>query len=809
MFKAYYVQWKNYVGLFFVSSILLSANVSAEVAMVEDGESRAVIVLPAEPEAKERLAADELVEHIQLMTGAVLDVVREGEAPDELLPIYLGAAADADLDDLTLEKGNNLSSFTLRVAEDRIDVRGIDYRHATLEPAVRDRGEGTLFGVYELLEQLGFRWYIPGDLGRVVPEGDSAMLDIQVETQAPSMDLRLLQPWQIAREGWIARQRLGGERRSTGRHGIPPFSNRRTARPIFENNPEYFALIDGERRLRQICPSNPEVLQLVVELIRKNHDPTSERFYIGMGPNDGTHYCECEDCRALDGDVYDPFYDTISVTGRYIWFFNQLLDALEDDYPNLHIVWYVYAMHMMPPPENLQPNPRIVNVFGPITQCRIRSMDNPMSPDRHMLRWLIDEWSDTNPNEMYYAGYYNFLACVQLPKTQIDRVRVEIPAIHERGINVMRVECIRTSWVNDPLTLYLAARLMWDVDTDVDAVLDEFYRKYYGPAREPMRRYHEGLEAAFRDTPYFTGASYPYFPIFKTHPRRDELRGYLEEAKEVIQDRNSIYAERLWAIRRGYERMELFLDMMKARNRHDFETAHARMEDFDRLTEELVDYELEDIGLHREWGMRMINLNESKERGRASYFNRLYRSPIESGHERVVEMGEIVATLPDEWGFLLDTAEIGEIAGYYRPGELGGNWQPMKTKSRSWSDQGHHYYQGWSWYRSRVEIPEAFEDRPIYLWVGAVDTWASVWINGEYMGTSREPKHGLPGIPGTFLPFDMPTRDLDGESVLNFGGENWVVIKVVRDRLNELGTGGVMAPVMFWSPCDPDWMPED
>ncbi len=790
----------------FVSVALLNAYASAaDVVLVENGESRAVVVLSAEPDAKEQLAADELVEHIELMTGARIEVASAGEEPEGLLPIYLGGAADAELDQLTLEEGSNLSSFTLRVTEDRIDVRGIDSRHATLEPVAEHRGEGTLFGVYELLEQLGFRWYIPGALGRVVPEGDSAALAVQVETQAPSMDLRLLQPWQSATTGWIARQRLGGERRSTGAHGIPPYTGASGQR-AFESDPELFAMIDGVRRRRQICAGNPDAAALTAQTLRERYEPTKERFYVGMGPNDGGGYCECRLCEELDGGVFDPFYGITSRTGRYIGFFNRVLDLLEDDYPNLHIVWYVYASHMIPPPEDLRPNPRIVGVFAPIAQCRIRGMDNPMSPDRHVLRWLIDRWSATDPNELYYRGYYNFLACVHIPKTQIDRVSVEIPAIYERGINVMRVECIRTSWVNDPITLYLAARLMWDVDTDVHAVLDEFYRKFYGPAQEPMRRYHEGLESAFRDTPYFAGSSYSYFPVFKTHPRRDELRGWLDEAKELIEDADSVYAERLWAIRRGYERMDHFLDIIIARNRHDFETAHAKMEAFDRLTEELVDYQLEDIGRAN---MRLLAFSESKDRGRNSYFNRFYRSPVDSGYERAVEKGEIVATLPDEWGFLIDPAEIGEIAGYYRPGELGGNWKPIKTSSRTWSDQGLHYYYGWSWYRSRVAIPEEFEGRPVYLWVGAVNTWASVWINGQYMGTSREPKHGLPGIPGTFHPFDMPTLDGDGESVLNFGEENWVVIKVVRDRLAEIGTGGLMGPVMFWAPEDPAWTPDD
>lgn len=143
------------------------------------------------------------------------------------------------------------------------------------------------------------------------------------------------------------------------------------------------------------------------------------------------------------------------------------------------------------------------------------------------------------------------------------------------------------------------------------------------------------------------------------------------------------------------------------------------------------------------------------------------------------------------------------MGGWKRPGELGGNWQPMKTTSRSWSDQGLHYYKGIAWYRQKVTIPEKYRGRPVYLWFGGVDEQASVWVNGTFLGTNREPVGGLPGVPGTFRPFD-----LDATSSVNFGEENWVVVRIVNKSIDELGTGGIVAPVMFWTPHDPKWAPE-
>ena len=760
---------------------VLAVHVAAaetQVALVVDGQPQVVVVLPAEPAELERQAADELVEHVRLISGATLPVVG-ADTVGRQLGIFLGGAADAALDAGTRAAGDNPSSFTARVTPRRIDVRGL-------------ADEGTLFGIYELLEQLGVRWYMPGDLGRVVPKTGTLRLKTQTTVQAPSFDLRVLQHLTVG--DWPRRVRLGGAQRPTGSHGIPPFTGR-SGQQIFDRHPEFFALIGDQRQFRQICASNPGAVALAVEAVRARVQPTAERVYLGMGPNDGGGYCECDNCRRLDGGVFDPVYGEIAVTGRYIWFFNQVLAALDKDYPKLHLVWYVYARHMMPPPPSLKPDPRIVAVFAPITLDRIRGMDNPMSPDRHILRWIIDRWNQLELNESYYRGYYNNLACPQFPISQVDRIRHETPAFRQQGINVMRVEVIRQSWASNAISLYLATRMMWNVNTDADALLDEFYAKFYGPAREPMKQYHEALDAAFRDTPYFTGSSYVYFPIFTHQPRREQMRAMLADAQQrtTSGDEEQPYAERVRIARAGFDRMELFLDLIEARNQHDYRSAHEKMQAYYRLTDELVGYVLEGSGRNLQ---SLVHRDERSE-NQGSYFNRFFERAVSSGHQRTVETGELVAGLPDEWDFLLDPNGLGELGGWQRPGTLGGNWQRLKTTSRSWSDQGLHYYKGAAWYRTTAEIPERFRGRNVYLWFGGVDNVATVWVNGQLLGTSREPGEGLPGVPGSFRPFDV-----DATAALRFGPDesNTVTVRVVNDRLSELGTGGITAPVMFWSP---------
>lgn len=779
--------WKPVV--LFLSLSMLSPWAIAEVLLVEKGEVRAVIVAPADrgPLRMNGVdAVEELVEHIRLISGVALPVVTNAAAaPEGLLPVRLGAQADAALDAKIRERSDLPSAFALRVTPLGVDIRGLG-------------GSGRLFGVYELLEQLGVRWYAPGDWGRVVPRAATVSLAERETVQAPSLKIRSLGGWLSPNTGWWIRQRMGRDiERATGRHGMPGKPPQGTA--------------------RQVCLSGkhaPGAVEAVVAGIREEIGKNPGRRQISMGPLDGGGCCQCEGCRALDGDSVDPLRNAPSMTDRYIWFFNRVLAALEDDYPDLRIAWYVYAAHFFPP-KHVVPNPRIIHTFAPIDLDRNRGMDNPMSPDRHIFKHIIEGWSAFKPVAMNYRGYYNNLACPQFPWSQIDRVRHEIPALHALGFDAFTVEIIRQSWASSVITPYVAARVMWNVETDVDALLDEFYAKFYGPAETPMRAYLEGIEVAFRDTPYHTGGSAVYFPIFDK-ARRDVLRRALDKAAALApRDGEGLYGERVWAARQGFDRLELFLDMIAARNRHDYAEASRKMDAYWKVNDELANYVLEGSDLKGATMRRrlaLVNLMErsASERydfipygGRDNYFKRFWEPAVVAGHFRTVEAGDLVKGLDDEWDFLIDSAEIGEIGGWQRPGPLGGNWQRLKTTSRSWSDQGLHDYKGVVWYRQHITVPDRFKERPAYLWFGGVGVRAKVWLNGILLGTSKKPNAGLPGAPGTFRPFEFFASD-----ALRFGEPNTVSVKVTNDRLAELGVGGIIAPVMFWSPRDPDWKPE-
>ena len=95
----------------------------------------------------------------------------------------------------------------------------------------------------------------------------------------------------------------------------------------------------------------------------------------------------------------------------------------------------------------------------------------------------------------------------------------------------------------------------------------------------------------------------------------------------------------------------------------------------------------------------------------------------------------------------------------------------------------------------QLDAPPHFRDRKVYLWFGGVDEQAKIWLNGKLLGQSDAEGPGLPGVRGAFRPFEF-----DVTGVVRFDTPNTLAVRIINRELNELGTGGIVAPVMLWSP---------
>jgi hypothetical protein len=265
-------------------------------------------------------------------------------------------------------------------------------------------------------------------------------------------------------------------------------------------------------------------------------------------------------------------------------------------------------------------------------------------------------------------------------------------------------------------------------------------------------------------------------PHFYPQALRDKARRNLQDAARLAGA--STYGKRVKIFRSTFDYLEAFISMLDNQNRLDFVAAQKDLTRLDEMQKVLMASK-----------PPLIN-----PRGAPNYLRRFFRQPVEQGFARVQSSGNQMVPLRDEWQFQLDPQKIGEDIGLWRPNAIGNNWQTLKTSTLSWSDQGLRYYKGEAWYRQEVEIPKSFAGKKVFLWFGGVDEKAKVWVNGKEVGIS----HGA-----SFLPFEFDVTD-----AIQPGARNVVSVRIVNAAVDELGTGGITAPVMFYVAA-PDAKPDN
>ena len=753
---------------------------SQAVTLVENGQKAAVIVIDNHANDVEKSAAQELQAYIAQMSGAALDMRHEQPGHDQAA-IMIGQRFLPDNGFDILKKGNDPSSFTIVVKDHRVYLGGLS-------------AEGTQFAVYEFLEMLGVRWYFPGELGTVVPTSKTITVDDTVDIQVPSFKHRYLQSIPTEAGGWkktlpwCKKRKLGGMF-FNGRHGIP-------CTPVADVNkePELFALVNGQRQGPQMCLSNPELLKRAITGARAYLDANPDKDMFGMGPEDGSGFCECEKCKALDADNWDAFNNYNSMTDRYIWFFNQVLDEVHKTHPGKKLAFYIYHNYQLPPVK-YTPNKHIVGAFAPINLCRIHGMSNPLCPDRSFYKYLMEEWGKLLP-ELFERGYYYNLAAIPVPFSKIHAVRDECAQAYKNNVQGWRVES-DPSWASCGVTLYIASELMWNVHADVDALLNEFYTKFFGPASQPMGQWLDMVDDAYANTDAHAGSTYD-LPIFFPPEKIRTARTLLARAEALAKDQ-SPYNQRVEMFKVDFDMLDHYLNMWQARIDCDFKKSHDQymqcQNDIDILANQYLlstddlnrSAKREDVHTYRYYAPYICYPY-------AGFLKRFFYDTVQSGYERTVLTGQLVSKLDRVWDFQLDYDGIGQKVHWFADGKIGGNWHTIDI-DKSWSDQGYYYYKGDAWYRTEVAVSDVFEERKLYLWFGGVDELARVWINGELLGESFAPDPSLPGVPKAFAPFEF-----DITEHVRFDRPNTIAVKITNGRVDEIGTGGIMSPVMIWSP---------
>lgn len=335
-------------------------------------------------------------------------------------------------------------------------------------------------GVYIYLERLGYRWFFPHEAWHVVPKVKTVFTEFLTVTAPDYESRRIWYAYGTASKkcssdyrNWNKYNCLDGAFRVSCGHSYDGIIHRNEAE--FKEHPEYFALsADGKRKENKFCVTSKGLIDLCIrdrfreiERSKKSGDPTKEAMMVSMDPSDGPGTCECSRCREIG-----------TVSDRIFHLANEVAKAVGKKYPGKWVGLYAYSSHQMPTDIKLEPN-----VYVQVATAFNRT---PYSTEE-----LIEMWGK-RVTKLGIREYYGVMAwdwdMPGKPRgAKVAYVRKALPRMHAQNANAINAES-NCGWISRGLGHYVAAKLMWDVNADVDALVADFYEKCFGKARGPIEK---------------------------------------------------------------------------------------------------------------------------------------------------------------------------------------------------------------------------------------------------------------------------------------------------------------------------------
>ncbi|MBN1674373.1 MAG: DUF4838 domain-containing protein [Kiritimatiellae bacterium] len=535
--------------------------------LVKAGRPVATIVIRTNATRTVRYAVKELNEHLELSTGTKLPVAKDGE-PVTGPTIQVGATELAERFGLA-PRYLALDNWVVTRAGQAVIISGGDGEHEKDAVSNALVPFGTLYAAYEFLERVvGVRWYWPGDLGRVVPQHRDLTVAKVHWSGAPTFDARFCfygvhdDADLTTRDVWTwwRRMRRGTQGGSPiGMHAFNDWPGR-----FGKTHPEWFALQRAGHRLTQagqmgghVCFSNPDVLTQMIADKRKEFEKNPWQRYTSVMPGDGLdlHVCQCPACQAK----IRPERGRGGKHSDWVWsFVNLVARDVRRSHPGRIITCCSYSGYSDVPEGPLEPNVSVTLTIGSSSQHLASS-----SKARASYLARIEKWAEKTPN-VYVWDYWNnprfskgtygaptiFPHMIQdwlgLERGRVKGRVIELCQYNSEGINITGTPERRSwpDWMFDSLNAYVAFKLMWNLDQDVDAMLAEFYEAFYGPAGPWVRKFYDAMETAYMD-PNNKSDGWNYRGVWgQVYPAAfvRETMGYLREAEQVSRGREPYHA---------------------------------------------------------------------------------------------------------------------------------------------------------------------------------------------------------------------------------------------------------------------------
>lgn len=777
-------------------NLILFIDPAEAVPLVRDGKPSATIVLaesalqPARedgPASKVASAASDFREYVKKMSGVELPIVGDGTKPTGPV-VLIGRSRLTDHLKVYIPYGvtpaRNEEGFLILSTDDMLLLAG------------NDAGpyHGTEYAVAEMLERLGVRWFMPGEFGEYVPRRPTVEVGRLKVRQTPDFRIR---NWSVRTTPEMAQQ----ERRWKIRNKMNPdeifaiprdSSIRRFVadKELIRTRPDLFAKkADGTSNPHLPNLTNPEAAKLAAEKIKNQFRSQPNLHSIGIAPDDGLprDYSASTLKRNLglpDLLGRDGVAAEVSISEEWFEFVNAVAREVGKEFPDRLISTNGYA-NRNAPPRGVQLQPNVTVMFAAIWSDTLHAYDDPKSWQTVRQGQMLRRWGELSDKVWMYGYNHTMLVSALTPVPVTHKLARDMPLLREWGIIGFWDEA-RNQWAESGITTkYVRARLEWDADADVGAILNDYFAHWYGAAAGPAQRFWGELENAVENTPLL-GHEDRILPYVYTPDMMAKLGVHLEQAeKQAVDERSRIHVR---VDRLIYEHLKSYVAMWAAESAADWTRAAHEAGVMMGLRRQMMqvnpffalDHEKGNRSGIWYWGII----------ARAEYYRKL--ADLTNG-----KTGHLVALLSQQAHFMTDPDDEGRLSGWTEPSWDTRGWRPVLT-TKPFYAQGYmskegYPYVGPIWYRFEVDVPAAFTGKSVALLAPVVETEAWVWVNGAYVGHR-------PYKQAYVRPNEL---NIDVTKAIRPGKRNTIIMRVHTGMNRAQAAGGLGGRVLLYSPRGP------
>ena len=457
------------IGVFLLITLFVSCQQDTSQLIIVKNQHSDFQIAYSDSDGSVQEVAAELQQYLKESTGVKLPVLQAEEATD--VPSIFLQIPDTATQSSPLQSG----WIRLYSKEGNLHLEGND-------------AEYLFYAMYEFLEkQVGCRWldpetdFVPKLENLSIPADLDYFYQPDIATRTVHSRLFYENP-NFARKQRVTVESfpyyVPGGRVHTFHRFLPEAK-------YLRQHPEYFALRNGRRLPTQLCLTNEEVFRIVVDSVRAHFERHPEAKVISVSQDDNQQYCTCANCAAIDAEEGSP-------SGTMIRFVNRVAEQFPEKTISTLAYQYTRSASKTKPRENVL-----------ITLCSIEC-DRSGSITEKCTAFADDlqAWRAMDAKLRiwdYTTQFTNFLA----PFPNLRTLQPNIQLFRNSGARWIFEQHSHHPSELFELRSYLTAKLLWNPEEDVDALLQDFTQHYYQEAAPFVLQYVQTIHDELEKDPDF------------------------------------------------------------------------------------------------------------------------------------------------------------------------------------------------------------------------------------------------------------------------------------------------------------------